>query len=155
MIVLKNTSEPLLGRLFDHAPEKTHDEMKNPVSIDMIYEDIKVNLQRILNTRRPGFLSSHLSKCLQDSVMNYGISDFSSHYFSQRNTEKELAKDIEDAIIAFEPRLSGVKVDIDHSDLEVQREIFLRIEAVIQTKPKQDATYESRVNVMNQTFSFI
>jgi len=82
----KKIKAPLLMRLLDNDPyaitEKT--VLKSIDTIEL-YNDIRINLQNILNARVLGVIwPSHFAE-IKQSILNYGITDFTHSYFGNKN----------------------------------------------------------------------
>ena len=74
---------------------------------------VGVELQRLLNTRSPGvrWPGEELSR----TVLDYGIADFSWMSPSSAGDLQQLARLLEAAIAVYEPRLSGVHIELRRS----------------------------------------
>jgi len=74
---------------------------------------VSVELQRLLNTRSPGIRwpGEELSR----TVLDYGIADFSWMSPASPSDLQQLARLVESAIAVYEPRLSGVQVELRRS----------------------------------------
>lgn len=117
-----------------------------------LHEDIRKNLENILNTRSMGFTFSSAST-LASSILNYGIVDFSHHYFNNKAALKKLQHHVEAQITHFEPRLKNVEVIIQSERLNIERTLKLFIEAQINLSPQPSPTlFETVFDVTQQSF---
>jgi type VI secretion system protein ImpF len=118
-------------------------------------EDIRINLEYILNTRKvyldwPSSLNE-----LNASIMNYGLNDFMHVYYGQQQAQNELCKHIKKIIGYFEPRLSKVNIQIHETNSNINRILKLQIEANIYLQHKHETTiFESAFDIDKQSFIF-
>ncbi len=87
-------------------------------------ESVRGELERLLNTRRP----APPGDPRQLTVLDYGIPDFSHLSPASSEDRAELAALVAQAVAAFEPRLSQVRVVVRGWD-EVDRSLELAIDA--------------------------
>lgn len=105
---------PLLQRLSDEQPMQT----REPVSLRTVdrsglIASVAWEIQRLLATRRHSVVRNSAL-----SVIDYGIADWSACSPDSQTDCTRLARDITQAIVAFEPRLlrpqTRVKTDKNH-----------------------------------------
>ena len=149
---------PLIIKLIDHQPNNTIEvPTLNHISIEALYDDIKLNLENLLNTRIKVIPPSQWEKALEQSCLQYGIPDFSSYNFVSEESHQSLCQTIKAAIKMFEPRLTQINVVlVDHSETEIKRELMFRIEATIHLAQKQQLTsFESSLDIVSKNFHFV
>src|SRR4051794_112920 len=106
-----NVAFSLLDRLIDQQPEVTHDSPMGPWAQ---VREFKANLCRdltaLLNTRRADddFPAAY-SECT-NSLLTFGITDFTSYNLKSAVEQEQVRLAIERAIRKFEPRLAQVEV---------------------------------------------
>ncbi|MSP52698.1 MAG: type VI secretion system baseplate subunit TssE [Gammaproteobacteria bacterium] len=155
-IATKQIQAPLLHRLTDHAPENSIDaESGRYVNFADLQTDIKQNLEQILNARLSYFGVEHALSEIKQSVLNYGIPDFTRQYSHFKKHQKELCQNIQDAIICFEPRLQQVKVGLVDSQDKNSRILTIRISGMLSIKPDSQVTvFESSLDIVRYQFTF-
>ena len=149
-------ASPLLRLLIDEEPDLLHEKgVPNYIGFQVLKNDIRDNLEMILNARLHYFNPpSELTQIL-DSVLSYGIVDFTQQYYSLDKNQKELCESIRKTITYFEPRLQAVQVAMVEPEEGHERSFKIRIDGLIQVKPEpQQAVFESRLDVIRYQFSF-
>lgn len=101
---------PLFERLADAEPQR-HDEARPLRTLDRegLQASVGRELLRMLNRRvtpRPG---------MRLSVLDYGLPDWSGLYPANPDDRLRIGRDIERAILAFEPRLRAPRVEVEPS----------------------------------------
>lgn len=127
----------LLDRLIDHEPETTQEApIDDNQKMRIIQTAIRRDLENLLNTRYRVLAWPPELTELDDSLINYGIPDFTAAGLNASHNSDILIKAIRLAISLFEPRLSDVRVEPvseDHSD----RTFRFRIEAMLLIEEKK------------------
>lgn len=123
---------PLLDRLTDEDPDKSSD---GPVSqayrVDQLRDSIRYDLEALLNSRRRFLPWSGNFPEVEQSLLTYGVDDFASDDFSNREFRQVLRREIEKTIRKFEPRLPAVSVIFLDNDDPLDRSLRFRIDAVL------------------------
>lgn len=147
---------PLLHRLIDEEPTLDYEhDPRRYIDFETLHQNVKDNLEHILNTRIGYFDSLKKYDELERSTLNYGIADFSQQYYSIKKHQRELCKNIQDVVTHFEPRLQKVRVHLLENDIELNRSFMIRIGGEINIKPEpQQAVFESSLDVMRYQFTF-
>lgn len=73
-----------------------------------IEESIRLELERLLNTRRTQ--RSHTGAA---TIINYGVGDWSTLYADREEDHRVLIRDVRKAIVRFEPRLELDTVSVE------------------------------------------
>jgi type VI secretion system protein ImpF len=97
------------------------------------------DLEALLNARRrrrPPPAGLHR---LARSPVGYGIPDVTAGAYALESRRFELAREVEETIRRFEPRLADLSVAIRDPGSEVDRTLRLRIEAVLLADPVREA----------------
>jgi type VI secretion system protein ImpF len=118
-------SEPLSGRTWPLNPWEEVRAFKSSLSRD---------LAALLNTRRLEDEIDPAFEQTKNSVLTFGITDFTSYNLKNGIEQERVRRSIERAIRQFEPRLTRVTVSIEPVDplrpmLRFQIEALLRIES--------------------------
>lgn len=129
----------LLDRLIDDQPDS---QSEAPVGeaqlIRELRQSVRRDLEQLLNTRtRPTSWSEQLQE-LDDSLVNYGIPDFTAADLNAAEHPEIIVEAIEKAIRTFEPRLKEVRVRLTGESRSTDRTLRFRIDAVLQVDPLAD-----------------
>ena len=101
---------PIFDRLVDLAPGSPRDD-KQHRTLDRhgLHDSVRRELLRLLNTRLNS--PTEPTDGRERTVLDYGIPDFSPMSAVNAEDRAQMAGVIERAIEAFEPRLTGVRVE--------------------------------------------
>ncbi|HXI21927.1 MAG TPA: type VI secretion system baseplate subunit TssE [Gemmatimonadales bacterium] len=129
---------PVLDRLLDDergvAGERA---LSRAESVRATMDAVRRDLELLLNTRRVGEPSAELPE-VATSVQYYGMPDITSMSRDSPDTRVKLARQVEEAIAAFEPRLEAVKVSVVPTDELKFGELRFTIEAVLRLDPSPE-----------------
>jgi type VI secretion system protein ImpF len=123
----------LLDRLFDQEPES---RAEGPLNSSEQLREYKASLCRdlsaLLNNRRAQQDFDPAYEEATNSLLSFGITDFTSYNLKDGVEQEEVRRSIERAIRQFEPRLGRVSVSIEEPDplrpvLRFQIDALLRI----------------------------
>ena len=132
----------LLDRLIDEEPEERidlpWDELRR---LRIIKEGIKRDLQDLLNTRFRCVAYPPDMETLDDSLLNYGLPDFTSAGLNLAFDTDVLLSSILRAVRVFEPRLTDVKVEMVEEKFHVDRTFRFRIDAVLLIEHQRHALH--------------
>lgn len=139
--------EPMLDRMMDTSRRYSAGDIR------AIRDSVRGELERLLNTRwRCRAWPPNLEE-LDQSVVNYGIPDFSGASFRDARSQRELRQIIERAIRLFEPRCQKVRVSVA-KDNRRDRKLRFRIETeLVAQGQRENAVFESTLDVSSATFS--
>ena len=127
---------PLLDRLIDEEPDRPRDPPQSASeSMVALRQSVRRDLESLLNARRtwkswPASLTE-----LAVSPIGYGIPDFTSGAYNDAARREELRLEIEESVIAFEPRFLSVRVALIESTERLEATLRLRIDAVLHAEP--------------------
>jgi type VI secretion system protein ImpF len=122
----------IFDRLIDDAPETGQDaELSRASLYSQVRDAMKRDLEVVLNARRR-FLSppAHLTY-LQDSLLNFGMSDFTNENVRSADFQREFRLHVIDLIKRLEPRLVSVDVRIIEGKDEFDRALRFRIQGAL------------------------
>jgi type VI secretion system protein ImpF len=103
-------------------------------SINFLRDNIKRNLEWLLNTRRPPIVSIEDYPLARQTVIYYGLFDLYSLNLSSGDDQLRLRQMIAEMIERSEPRLREVQIRLEEGDRQRKRLLF-RIGAHMQMKP--------------------
>jgi len=121
---------PLFDRLVDRDPTLRR-ELHPLRTLDRggLKESIRRELERLLNTRSS--LPADRLAARERSSIDYGVPDFSMFSAASFADRQRLAEIVRRAIAAYEPRLAGVRVHLEHAGDDFR--LIGRIEAMLLT----------------------
>jgi len=123
---------PLMMRLIDHHPDRMQDlEYRGFISLAELYQDIRHNLLHLLNTRSASIILEKNLTQLNESLLNYGLSDFAQFSLHTESFRQALCLEVKQLIFSFEKRLSEVRVFCVEEDHVTFDAIHLVIEGAI------------------------
>ncbi len=139
MAQIKKT-EPLipsiLDRLLDDNPAVQQELEASRVQILRdLHASIRRDLQNLLNTRSRCIVPGTELNQLGQSLINYGIPDFSCDNLGSDNSRKEFRRAMEEAIRTFEPRLKTVHVQLLENADPLDQTLRFRIDALMHADP--------------------
>ncbi|WP_158792820.1 type VI secretion system baseplate subunit TssE [Granulicella sp. L60] len=103
-------------------------------SINFLRDNIKRNLEWLLNTRRPPIAGIENYPLARHTVLYYGLLDLNSLNLTSNDGQLRLQQVIAEMIERSEPRLREVQVRLEEGDPQRKRLLF-RIGAHMQMKP--------------------
>ena len=142
----------LLDRLLDDEPDLSDETPQSAAKVVRhLKQSVRRDLEDLLNTRwRCVNFPTELSN-LEDSLVNYGLPDFTAAELNAAQNPAVLLRAIQDCIRRFEPRLRTVRLaQIEASD-KVSRTFRFRIEAELCVEPAELVQYDSSLEVMTGT----
>lgn len=126
-------------------------------SADEVIEDVRQNVETILNSRlmipgeyvlRPTDKES--LKLLDDSLVNFGVVDFQSMNMGDSDMEKRFCDSVRIALERFEPRLAKVKIEMVASAKD--RLVSVQVNGQLVVQPFEDIRFESGLDAESQKF---
>ncbi len=120
-----NVRASLFDRLVDDEPYQSSERVPlRATSREEMLESVRGEVMRLLNTR-----ISVRDTAAARTVLNYGVHDYTAFYPANQENQRELAMMITQALVAFEPRLAGIRVNVYPS--AEQQGLFIRIDAML------------------------
>lgn len=130
----------LLDRLMDRNPRSSREEAGNTwEQARELRAALCRDLAVLLNTRRASEDFDGRYEESANSLLSFGIADFTSHNLKKGVQQEQLRKSIEQSIRRFEPRLDRVDVTLQESDA-VRPVLRFQVSAVLRTR-NQDAVF--------------
>lgn len=127
----------LVDRLIDLHPESQREASVHPwQQMREVQAALCRDLTALLNTRRAADDFDRTYRECANSLLTFGILDFTSANLKSGMEQEQLRRSIERAIRQFEPRLARVVVSIEEAD--PQRPVLrLQISAVLRVEPAE------------------
>jgi type VI secretion system protein ImpF len=144
----------ILDRLIDLVPEKNTEQAKSPrqVSYDT-YNNIKRDLENLLNSRRRCISWDPAWHELKTSLFDYGILDFTNLQLDLENIQNNFCHHLEQVIMQYEPRFKAVKVTLPNNSDSHDRILHLRIEGLLHTASSfEPVVFESMLETYTRSF---
>jgi len=150
-----NITTSLLHRLIDNEPGQSQERgMGYTIDYVSMQQEIRKNLENILNTRLNLFNLASKYLLIKTSVLNYGMPDFSRKYYVATSQQLELCENIKAIIEAYEPRLQQVRVHALQVEAKEHRSLVMRIEGLINMRlDTKQAVFESNLDILSYQFS--
>ncbi len=117
---------------------RTRRVRETPYTLSELRKSISRDLEALLNTRRE--LLEELRpefKELQNSILNYGLPDFTAMSLLSPKDRKKVRRIVEQTITTFEPRLRSVEVTVEAAQGYTQA-LHFRIEALLDIDPNPE-----------------
>jgi type VI secretion system protein ImpF len=124
----------VLDRLVDFEPEaKTEPPASRSKALRQVKQALRRDLEWLLNTRRAFEVPDELP-LLADSLLAYGLPDFSNVSVKDASDQSNLTRALETALRRFEPRLEDVVVSVANASA-LERAFRFKIEARLRVDP--------------------
>lgn len=133
----------ILERLTDDAPDERRDPPGSRASdLRTLKEAVRRDLTALLNTkRRETEIPPQFPEC-ENSLLNFGIPDFTSLTIKNPSEQNRLRRAIEAAVRKFEPRLTSVSVSLAHQPAN-DPALHFRIDALLHIEPQPEPVFFS------------
>ena len=143
----------VLDRLIDDEPDV---RAEAPRSSAQLFRELKQSVRRdledLLNTRWACLTWPESLAELDDSLVNYGIPDFTASDLDATRDPDILLRAIEQCINRFEPRLKNVRLHPLETAESANRTFRFRIDGVLCVEPFEDAVrYDSSLETATGT----
>lgn len=126
----------LLDRLIDQDPDKPADDTQsNSRVIAAIKNGVRRDLENLLNTRLHRQEVPENLEELKQSVVTYGVPDFSMVPVHSDAGLAFLKDALTDAIYRYEPRMQQVRIELMKGVDLSERTLYLQISAVLMVEP--------------------
>jgi len=123
-------------------------------SVEAVKQSLLRDLEWLLNTRRIAFPAGDDFPELQRSLYHFGLRDISSMSSDSPTIRTTLAREVEDLLRLFEPRLSGIRVTVPEESKDRHRHIRFIIEADLDVEPEPEpVTFDTVLEVASGEFS--
>jgi type VI secretion system protein ImpF len=145
----------VLDRLLDDSPETSTEPAKNrAVLLREMKQAVRRDLENLLNTRRRNRPVPDGLADAADSLVTYGIPDFSGTGPASDDARAEFARQIEEIIRKNEPRLVRVAVELASTPEAGDRTLRFRIDALLRADPAPEPViFDSTLEPATTQFS--
>ncbi|MDV2078923.1 MULTISPECIES: type VI secretion system baseplate subunit TssE [Marinobacter] len=119
-------------------------------TVSSIRQSVRQDLEALLNTRRSWLELPAELRELKQSVLGFGLPDFTVMDLSTTDARQWLCEEIRQTIIRFEPRLTRVSVEAEDGDTPLNRQLRLRIDAILLVDPvPEPVAFQSDLEPIN------
>ena len=141
---MDNAQASLLDRLIDEDPDNSRESVQyRLLNVRQVKASVVRDLENLLNSRRDITVLPAEFHELENSVVTYGLKDFTGENTDSQKVRQTIRKDVERTIARFEPRLKNVKVDLETGDKK-ERNLSFRISAMLVVDPiREPVTFDT------------
>jgi type VI secretion system protein ImpF len=137
--------QSLLDRLIDERFNETS-LGRHGQSGRALKESVRRDLEDLFNSKRQWTTWPASWTELEDSLVNYGLPDFTGSVYAGPRAQADLKRVIEETIARFEPRLRQIQIEFLRRDRDISRQLRFRVKAVLQMDPySEQISFESDV----------
>jgi type VI secretion system protein ImpF len=138
------TDQPLLpsvlDRLLDDNPGVSRDvDRSRHQVLTELKQAVRRDLENLLNTRRRCLAPPPHLKELEQSLVAYGIPDFTGANMGAAETREQFRRMLETVIRTYEPRFKTVKVFLLDNVEPLDRTLRFRIDGLLYAEPAPEA----------------
>jgi type VI secretion system protein ImpF len=150
----RTVQQSVLDRLIDDEPGIARDPVLTwAESVHELKLALRRDLEWLLNTRRTIQAPPEACVELQRSLYQYGLPDFTSRPHDNGETAQRLAREVEQAITLFEPRLANVRVSLAEVEDKGERRLHFVIEALLRLDPTPErVVFDTVLDVVKHEF---
>ena len=132
----RTVQESILDRLVDDEPGLAGDPTLTwAESVRQLKLAVRRDLEWLLNTRRIPMAVPEACEELRESLFRYGLADQTMASGGKHETAVRLAREVEEAITLFEPRLAGTHVVRAETDKDGARRVHFVVAALLRLDP--------------------
>ena len=141
----------ILDRLIDDSPEEPDlKEANKGLNLKQLRANVRRDLENLLNAKVQWLTWPESYQELDNSLLNYGLHDFSSMAVASLEGRQILCQQVADTIRRFEPRFIEVDVEAVDSEQPLDRIMRLRINALLYADPEPEyISFDSEVEPVN------
>jgi len=138
------------GRLQMNLLDRLAADSNARATVATIRQSVRRDLEALLNTRRSWLVIPPELRELRQSVLGYGLPDFTVLDLATEDARQWLCDEVRETIVRFEPRLTRVSVTSEEGDEPLDRTMHLRIDAILLVEPVPEAVaFRSDVEPVN------
>jgi type VI secretion system protein ImpF len=144
----QNLQASILDRLVDHEPEVSHEPVQyRLLSVGQVKAWVARDLENLLNTRRHILAPPPVYSEVNNSLLVFGLPDFTSQNPKNVAVRQQLRQEIERTIARFEPRLRNVTVHVE-TTADNDRSLRFRINGLLIVEPEAEpVTFDTYFDV--------
>lgn len=152
----KKLLAPLLDRLKSDQGGGRHETSSHHV-LQQLRESVRQDMEYLFNTRyRRLSTDADRHPHLESSLVNFGLPDISTINLGSSSSRERFCRQVEDAILTFDPRIKSVKVISDSMENPEDPAIRFRMEAKIHANPAPETiVFDSTLNPVHHNINVI
>lgn len=129
----------IIDRLIDDNPGVHSEVAPSPVQAQRdLYAAVRRDLEALLNTRQRVAALPDGMPALEQSLVNYGIPDFTGINLSSLASRQKFVRLVEGVIRRYEPRFKSIRVVLLDNAEPLDRTLRFRIDAVVYAEPSPE-----------------
>lgn len=129
----------LLDRLID--PDSDGTGARPGCTVEQMIDSVRRDLEDLLNTHRTLLDIPVEYREIENSILGFGLPDFSSFQSSKGDVSRKVAERIELAISRYEPRLRNVRATAIEEPDEKQLKLKFQIQANLRVDPSPEVAF--------------
>lgn len=146
----KRVLAPLMDRLLD--TNNTGAPIRPQALLTQLRESVRRDIEALFNSRSRCMSPNKNLPHLQSSLLNYGLPDLSTINFISKDNRQDFCRQIERAILNYEPRVKSAKVTIGNKVDVEDPTVRFRVEATLHANPAPETLiFDSAFNPINQS----
>ena len=150
----KRLLAPLLDRL--SGDDSNTQQLHSHHILKQLRESVRRDLEHLFNTRYRCVSPAQSHKHLHSSLVNFGLPDISTVNLTASASRQQFCRQVEEAILTFEPRIKAVRVFSDKAVDPEDPAIRFRIEAKLHANPAPETiVFDSALNPVNHNINVI
>lgn len=144
----------ILDRLIDYDPaHNVEPQASRSQVIRELRESVRRDLEFLLNTRRPCIPLPKRWQHLEDSVIGFGIPDYTGVNLDLDNEKERFAILIERIIMQNESRFKSVKITVIDDPSSIDRTFRFRIDGILKVEPAvKPVVFDSTLEPVSRSF---
>jgi type VI secretion system protein ImpF len=147
-------SPSFLDRLIDSHARTGGDHHVRQASLAEIKDNVARDLEALLNTRH-GQQAAELAPFphAKNSILGFGIADFSNQSLANPNHRREICRSIEQAIHLHEPRLKQVDVSLSVEASTLNRLYFIIKAILVVERGREHVSFDALLQPLTLQYS--
>jgi type VI secretion system protein ImpF len=144
----------VLDRLLDDDPGVSREPARGRAqALRELKQAVRRDLENLLNTRHSYLSWAPALKELNQSLLNYGLSDFTAAGFGSAKDREEFCRKLQGVLRHYEPRFKNVTVRLLDNATPLDRTLRFRIDALLRVDPAPEPiVFDSMLDPSSSTF---
>jgi type VI secretion system protein ImpF len=144
----------VLDRLLDEEPDVSREPARSRnQALRELRQAVRRDLEYLLNTRHSYLRWAPALKEVDQSVLNYGLSDITGSGLSSAKDREEFCRTLQGILRRYEPRFKTVTVRLLENAAALDRTLRFRIDALLRVDPAPEPiVFDSMLEPSNSAF---
>jgi type VI secretion system protein ImpF len=145
----------VLDRMLDEEPAVSHEAPRSHhQALRDLKQAVRRDLENLLNTRHSFLGWDPALEELNQSLLNYGLADFTGTGLASAREREEFCRTLEGVLRRHEPRFKSVKVTLLTNAEPLDRTLRFRIDALLRVDPvPEPIVFDSVLEPASAAFS--